>query len=330
MTDESQKLLSVVVIGLNEEARLKASLEAVVGERPTGYALDVLYVDSGSTDRSLEIADAVPGVRVLRLEGKPSAARARNLGLRHARGRYVQLVDGDSVVEPGWLEKAVRVLDQRPEISCVFGQCIEMNPDQSIYMKVCGLDWHIPAGERRFCGGNSMWRTAVIAENGFFDEAIQVGEEPDLCYRVRRSGGRILCLDDPMVMHDLGMHHFSQYWRRSVASGNAYASIAMRFRRDPERMWYREMLVNFVEPAIWFVILLAGWQLFGGAIALTLILAWWLVRALQIAYKLRDRDVGLMTALMYGIHCQFARLPAAIGQAKALMAAQRPQPKGSS
>jgi GT2 family glycosyltransferase len=319
MSCESERVLSVVVIGLNEQERLKASLEAIFLHKPDRCELDVAYVDSGSTDRSVEIAKSVPGVAVLHLEaGRPSAARARNAGLRHACATYVQLVDGDSVVQPGWLATALDFLEANPDVSCVFGQCVEMHPDQSAYMKVCGLDWHIPPGDRRFCGGNSMWRRSVIAANGFFDEGIQVGEEPELCYRVREAGGRIVCLDLPMVHHDLAMHTFAQYWHRSIASGRAYASIAARFWRRPEKMWLRETLVNFAEPAAWLLIFVAASLLFGAGIAVAVILAWWLGRALQIAITLRRRRVPLATAVMYGLHCQFARLPAAIGQLQAL------------
>lgn len=321
MNCDSQRLLSVVVIGLNEQDRLKASLDAIFAHKPKGYDLEVLYVDSGSTDRSVEIASGVPGVEVLRLVGgRPSAARARNVGLRRAQGQYVQLVDGDSVIQPGWIDEGLSVLERRPEISCVFGRCVEMHPDQSIYMKVCGFDWHIPAGERRFCGGNSMWRMSVLAANGYFDEGIRAGEEPDLCYRVRHNGGRILCIDLPMVTHDLGMRRFRQYWGRAVNSGKGYASIAMRFRKNPEKLWFREMLVNFAEPAAWLAIGIAGWFLFSGAGAAAFVLMWWLVRTLQIAHTVRGRSLGVGNALMYGLHCQFVRLPIAIGQLKSLFA----------
>ena len=319
MSCDSQRLLSVVVIGLNEQDRLKAALDAIFACKPKDYDLEVLYVDSGSTDRSVQIASAVPGVEVLHLDSrKPSAARARNVGLRQARGQYVQLVDGDSVIQPGWIDKALGILERQPEISCVFGRCIEMCPDQSVYMKVCGLDWHIPPGERRFCGGNSMWRMSVIAENGFFDEDIRAGEEPELCYRVRHKGGRILCIDAPMVTHDLGMRRFGQYWNRGVIVGKAYASIATRFWRTPEKLWFREMLVNFVEPTAWLALFLVGGYLFGWAGAAALIVAWWLMRALQIAYTVRGRKLGFGNALIYGLHCQFVRFPVAIGQLKAL------------
>ena len=66
-----------------------------------------------------------------------------------------ELVDGDSVIQPGWIDKVLDILERQPEISCVFGRCIEMYPDQSVYMKVCGLDWNATPGERRFCGGKA-------------------------------------------------------------------------------------------------------------------------------------------------------------------------------
>ena len=320
MNDEPAPLLSVVSIGLNEQDRLQASLEAIFACKPRGYELEVLYVDSGSTDRSVEIASRVSGVEVLHLDdARPSAARARNFGLRRARGRFVQLVDGDSVIQSGWLDSAVGILEQRPEVACVFGHCIEMFPEQSVYMRVCGFDWHIPPGERRFCGGNSMWRMSVIAENGYFDEELRLGEEPDLCYRVRHKGGRILCLDIPMVTHDLGMRRFVQYWSRGVASGRACAAIALRYWRMPEKLWLREMLVNFAEPALWLALLVTGWQLFGWAATAALIFVWWLLRSVQIALAVRDRQLGWASALMYGLHCQFVRLPAAVGQLKTLL-----------
>src|SRR3982750_3005760 len=75
-------LVSVVVIGLNEEERLRDSLEAGFANKPRGIDIEVIYVDSGSTDRSVQIASAVPGVQVLHLPGpERSAARARNFGL---------------------------------------------------------------------------------------------------------------------------------------------------------------------------------------------------------------------------------------------------------
>jgi len=313
-------LLSVVVIGLNEQDRLRESLEAVFAQRPRGYEIEVLYVDSGSTDRSVEIAGAVPGVEVLHLTGgRPSAARARNVGLRRARGEFVQLIDGDSVIQHGWFDRALEILNAQPDASCVFGRCSEMFPDQSIYMKVCGFDWLGPEGDRRYCGGNAMWRLSTVAKHGYFDERIRSGEEPELCYRVRHSGGRIICIDVPMVKHDLGMRHFSQYWARAINVGRGVASIALRFCHETERLWLREMIVNFLEPVIWIALLATGWSIFDANAGLAILVIWWLLRAVQISYSARRLRMGVVEGIIYGLHCQFVRLPLAIGQLTTLL-----------
>ncbi len=312
-------MLSVVVIGLNEEARLRESLSSIIENRPKNYDMEVFYVDSGSADRSVEIASAIPGVQVLHLPGpNRSAARARNLGLRRASGRFVQLVDGDSVIQSGWIKSALDMLDSTPDVACVFGQCVEMFPEQSIYMKVCGLDWHIPAGDYRLCGGNAMWRMSAISENGFFDEALQFGEEPDLCYRVRQRGSRIVCIERPMVTHDLGMLRFGQYWKRAENTGKGYARVASRYWRHAEKLWLRELIVNFTEPLVWVTVLSLGFLFSGWMAALGLFVCWLCVRTTRIAYSVRKRGLSIFSAMLYGVHCQFYRLPMAIGQAKVL------------
>ena len=317
---DGKVLISVVVIGLNEEARLQSSLEAVLAQQPSRCELEVFYVDSGSTDRSVAIAQSVSGVQVLRLQtSRPSAAKARNLGLAHARGTYVQLIDGDSVLQPGWLEAALDKLENSPDVACVFGQCIEAFPEQSIYMRVCGLDWHIPAGEHRLCGGNAMWRTSVISAHHFFDESLQLGEEPDLCYRVRQQGQRIVCMDLPMVLHDLGMTTFRQYWKRGVGTGKAYARVASRYWHLPEKMWLRELIRNFLEPVVWLLILLLGGCVSGTMGGAVLALSsWLLLRAAKTAWSVRARARGWATGVLYGLHCQFFRLPVVVGQLQAL------------
>lgn len=319
-TNARQSALSAVVIGLNEAERLAAALRSVLETCPDGRLRELVYVDSGSRDRSVEIASGIDGVRVLLLDSPtPSAAKARNLGLRNVGGKYVQLLDGDSVLQPGWLEKAEDFLDANPDVACVFGQLLEMHPEQSIYMRVCGLDWHVPPGEYRLCGGNAMWRREVLEAAGYFDEDFPFGEEPDLCYRVRQKGWRIRCIDAPMVKHDLGMTHFGQYWRRAENSGKAYVRVAARYWRQPEKLWLYESVRNFVEPALWVSILAAGTWLVSLGFGLVAVAAWAALRATRTALRMRGRVKGWQDALLYGFHTQLIRLPVAVGQIKALL-----------
>ena len=312
--------LSVVVIGLNEELNLRAAIDAIFIGKPSEFGIEVIYVDSGSTDSSLEIANSFDRVKVMSLDGpRPSAAKGRNLGIKHTGGKYIQLVDGDSVLQSGWIEKAISFLEEHPDVACVFGQCIEMFPEQSIYMRICGLEWHIPPGETRYCGGNAMWRREVFNTVGFFDDNLLLGEEPDLCYRVRQEGGRIICIDAPMVKHDLGMQTFTQYWGRAENSGKAYLRVALRYWRRSEKLWLYESLRNFIEPIAWLLILVTGLWLFGVLGGIICLLGWWILRATRTAIKVRGRVDHFIDAFLYGLHSQFVRIPIWVGQAKGLL-----------
>lgn len=318
---QQNNLLSVIVIGLNEESGIAKVLHAVFQHRPKSWEIEVFYVDSGSSDNSVAIASAIEGVQVLHLEDKkPSAAKARNVGLRVAKGKYIQLLDGDSVVEPGWMDRGIAALEVQAYVSCVFGHCIEMRPEQSLYMQVCGLDWHVKPGEYRLCGGNALWRKTTFDTVGLFDTELRLGEEPDLCYRVRAAGGRIVCIDVPMVKHDLGMLTFSDYWTRAENSGKAYVRVALRYWRSKEKLWLYETLRNFIEPFVWLTLLVGGWVLHGLGTGLGFVMLWWALRSGRTAWKNRHRTPRAIDALLYGLHTQFIRLPIAIGQLKALWA----------
>ena len=92
----SKPTLSVIVIGKNEGDRLIRCLESVQNmDKPAGE-IEIIYVDSNSTDGSRTVA-ADLGARVLWLDtSDPTAARARNLGWREAAADLILFLDGDT------------------------------------------------------------------------------------------------------------------------------------------------------------------------------------------------------------------------------------------
>lgn len=262
----------IVIIGRNEGARLVACLDSLAA-----LNAQVVYVDSGSTDRSIEMARS-RGIDVLELPmDQPfTAARARNAGFRrlselHPDTEFVQFVDGDCKVAPGWLDYAVTYLAEHPEFAIVCGRRKELYPERSVYNRLCDADWNAPVGEAKACGGDFLIRAEVFREAGGFNAGMIAGEEPELCYRLGRSGWKIYRADKLMTLHDAAMTRFSQWLRRSARSGYAYALGAALHWNDPGKYCRRENLRILFWAALLPLLAIAGAILFSPWVLLVLL-----------------------------------------------------------
>lgn len=233
--------VAVVAIGRNEGLRLKVCLEAAIAQSRA-----VIYVDSGSSDASVANAAAL-GVQVIELDrASPfTAARARNEGGHRAARltsslNYIQFVDGDCELRPGWLPRAREALQQDPSLAAVCGRRRERYPERSIYNMLCELEWTTPVGEVRAFGGDVLIRASAFQQVGGYREDLIAGEDPELGVRLRAAGWRIRRLDVEMTLHDADMTRFGQWWRRCVRSGFAYAQGAWLHGAPPEKHWVHE------------------------------------------------------------------------------------------
>jgi glycosyltransferase involved in cell wall biosynthesis len=237
----------VVVIGRNEGERLRRCLASA-----RAGAARVVYVDSGSTDGSIDMARAM-GAAMVALDAREpfTAARARNAGARRLREEmpelaFVQFVDGDCEIVDGWCERALEILDAQPELAVACGRRRERRPRSSVYNLLCDIEWDTPVGEARSCGGDAMMRLAAFVAVGGFRDDLIAGEEPELCVRLRAAGWRIWRLDAEMTLHDAALTRFGQWWRRTLRGGYAYAQGAQLHGARPERYGVRE------SRSIWF------------------------------------------------------------------------------
>jgi GT2 family glycosyltransferase len=234
-------LPGLVIIGRNEGERLKRCLASVQGS-----AAAVVYVDSGSTDGSVEWARSA-GAEVVELDlSKPfTAARARNQGFKRLfemapELRWVQFVDGDCEVVSGWLSAATGFLQSHPDVAAVCGRRRERHPERSVYNRMCDREWDTPVGQAKACGGDVMLRTEALRAVGGYRDGLIAGEEPELCVRLRAVGWKVWRIAEEMTVHDAAMTRIGQWWRRSRRAGYAYAEGAALHGAPPERHWVHE------------------------------------------------------------------------------------------
>jgi GT2 family glycosyltransferase len=217
--------IGIVVIGRNEGINLGNCFKSLSNLR-----IKKAYVDSGSTDDSLNIAESFCDIVIPLDPSRPfSAARSRNEGfdkLLHIAPKveFVQFIDGDCTLESGWLENAANTLYTRKEVAVVIGHLTERFPDRSPYNKLCDLEWRSGSGDIKnygSLGGIMLVRANIFRELGGFKENVIAGEDSEFGVRIASKGQVVTKLNIPMATHDANMTHFSQWWKRSVRAGHA-------------------------------------------------------------------------------------------------------------
>ncbi len=309
-------LVSVVVIGRNEGERLRRCLESVCAMERGDWVVEVIYVDSGSADGSLGVAEEY-GARVIALRPeRPTAALARNAGWRVAGGEVVFFLDGDTVVSPLFVRESLGEFEDE-RVGVVWGHRREMYPERSVYNRVMDLDWVYIAGFTGFCGGDALFRREVLERTGGFDETLIAGEEPELCRRVIACKWVILHVDRAMTGHDLGILSLVGYWRRAVRAGHAYVEVSERFRGTGEPFWEDEVRRNRTRALGWMTLIAACFVVsfvVKSLLPMVFLLGFSALLVVRTAFKARWKGAGWGTLLLYGVHSQFQQIPIYFGQ----------------
>jgi GT2 family glycosyltransferase len=226
--------VSVIVVNWNTCANLRACLRSVVAEtRDSSWEL--IVVDNASADGSAAMVRAeFPSVRLVENDTNRGFAAANNQGLALANGRFALLLNPDTVVLDGAIDRAVRAADVDPSIGVLGCQvlvregeiqrtCFRFPSARSLLLVATGLDRLIPAGwlgggpwmrdwDRKsvrdvevVSGMFMLVRREAIERVGPMDEAYFVyAEEADWCFRLRRAGWRCVFTPAARILHDGG------------------------------------------------------------------------------------------------------------------------------
>ena len=221
----SASVRSVVILAHNQWSHTVHCLDSL--QRNTTEPLQVVAVDNGSTDetvtslwkRSAEQAS----LQVIRNATNRGFAAGNNQALSIARGEYVVLLNNDTVVTPGWLDRMIAVLERRPEVGLVGPMTNRASGPQVVekvgYEKLEDLDafaerWAAEhAGQTedvgRLVGFCLVMRRAVVEAIGGLDETFGSGnfEDDDLCIRAALAGFKA-CIAKDVFIHHAGSQTF--------------------------------------------------------------------------------------------------------------------------
>lgn len=225
--------LSLAMVTMNSRRLLQACLESLRA-LPDALDWELILADNGSSDGSPELAaEILPSVRLIRNSSNTGFAHASNQGLKAARGRYVMLLNDDTVIRPHAFDRLVSFMDQHPEVgacgpklwypdgrhqpSCFtfhtpwrhlchmldLGKLFPRSrifADQSEWFdhqRTAPADW--------LMGAAILVRREVLEKVGLLDEQFRIHcNEVDWCYRIHKAGWAIYFVHDAEIEHHCG------------------------------------------------------------------------------------------------------------------------------
>ncbi|WOC15588.1 glycosyltransferase [Pseudochrobactrum sp. MP213Fo] len=195
--------VSIIIKALNEEQRIALAIESALAALPDGQG-EVILADSGSTDRTIEIAKQYP-IMIVQIEApaKPSCGLGPQLGFQYSQYPYICLIDGDMELASDFIPVAMQYLIDNKKVAGVAGHVVEQNHDSLEYVRRDQLKVAYKAAgvvDRINCGG--LYRREAIEDAGYFsDRNLHSYEEYDLGVRLRSKGWTLFRLDRRFVYH---------------------------------------------------------------------------------------------------------------------------------
>ena len=221
-------LVSVLILNVNGLSHLDTCLKSVM---MTNYPnLEVVLVDNGSTDRSVDyVAKNYPNVKIITNGKNLGFAAGNNVGIKKAKGDYVILLNNDTEVDPNWVKEMVHVAESDPLIAACQPKILNFY-DRTKFEYAGGAGGFIdmygyPLARGRvfeyverdhgqyddssdifWASGTAMLiRRSALNRTGLLDESFFIyHEETDLCWRFHLSGYRVVFVPSAKIFHKGG------------------------------------------------------------------------------------------------------------------------------
>lgn len=204
--------ISVVIAAYNEEADIEPCLKSI---KENGYRdFDIIVVDAGSTDRTVEIAEKYTD-NILNVHTS-CPGPARNMGVRESDAEVVAFTDADTIVSPNWLELFARDFSD-PGVVAVGGVLRPKNPRfiDKIMFRINSNWWYrLTAVFELYQLGtpNCAYRRSVFLVEGGFNEELSMLEDTELSLRIKKHG-KVVVDKDIWVLNSTRRFKQEGYWR---------------------------------------------------------------------------------------------------------------------
>jgi hypothetical protein len=227
--------LSIIIVNYNVKEFLQNLLHSIT-KSASNIQYEIIIVDNASDDGSVEfIKEKFPDVKLIANKKNLGFSKANNLGLKIALGKYILLLNPDTLLREDTLQKMIDFFESTSDAG--LAGCKILNPDGSLqlacrrsfpgpwtsFCKVTGLSSIFPKSKifarynltyldenqtyevDAISGSFMMMRKEVYEKVGGFDEEFfMYGEDLDLCYRIQKAGYKVYYVHDTQIIHYKG------------------------------------------------------------------------------------------------------------------------------
>lgn len=271
---DTEPRVTLVIPARNAAGTLGACLDAAVPLLERGELADIILVDDGSSDATVDIA-AEHSVRCIAGPGRGPGA-ARNAGWREAHTPFIWFIDADCVAEPDALLRLLPHLNDH-DVAGVGGSYTNLCTDSLlaslIHEEICLRHREMPQQVNFLGSYNVVYRRHVLEQIGGFDErefnaaGSPGAEDAELAFRIIKAGHRLHFEQDSCVGHFhptrllryLRSQRHHGYWRvflyrrhADVATGDSYSGLVDHVQ-PPLAMLLVVTLPLLAWPGLWWV-----------------------------------------------------------------------------
>jgi len=210
------KTVSFIIPVKNDAKRLQSCLESLAQLDVPGFDKEIIVLDNGSADDSVEVATAMGAI----VQSAPelSVAQLRNKGAFSSKGEWIAFVDADHVLAKKWLSAGLETIN---ETGCGITGTLCVSPSATWVQRAYDRFRRRPQTkmEVEWLGsGNMLIRKEVFFKLNGFDESLETCEDVDFCQRARENGWRIISNPDMESVHfgdpaTLKSLFFGELWR---------------------------------------------------------------------------------------------------------------------
>lgn len=220
--------LSIIIVNFNTLDLTKSCIDSV-RTHTKGILYEIILVDNASTDGSSEFFSSMAGITYIQSGENIGFGRANNLGYKYSSGRYLLMLNSDTIVENDILSRMVKCFDSQPEdVGCIGSLLVHADRKPSCSFgyykmwreefkkKVSIRNTNTIDGEQKeveyVSGADLFIRRNLVDRIGLFDsDFFMYYEDMELGYRYKKNGFRSLVIKDHGIIHLEGASSKSSY-----------------------------------------------------------------------------------------------------------------------